>query len=215
MAGSDLTRLSEALSDLTPPSGDGEAVADLRRTLNALPADQKATVRAVLGRVEGAASGPLHVHGGLSALLAADRFGLGFARLARGEDGLKQAAAGARVLMDLAGATAWWGRLLATPEVHVIGALPDDTARLPQALMIGRGNPEPTGDDRTFWVTDSPLPETRLVEVLGLNGLAAAPLIATGGLKLMMIAGYVQADDGRLNGLPGTLTGVIGAAPLF
>ena len=33
MAGSDLTRLSEALSDLTPPSGDGEAVADLRRTL--------------------------------------------------------------------------------------------------------------------------------------------------------------------------------------
>lgn len=215
MAGSDLTRLSEALSSLAPPSGDGEAVADLRRALNALPADQKATVRAVLGRVEGAASGPLHVHGGLSALLAADRFGLGFARLARAEDGLKQAAGGTRVLMDLAGVTAWWGRLLATPDVRVIGALPDTAARLPQALMIGRAQPEPTGDDRTFWVTDSPLPETRLVEVLGLNGLAAAPLIATGGLKLMMIAGYVQADDGRLDGLPGTLTGVIGAAPLF
>ena len=215
MAGSDLTRLVEALSSLAPPSGDGEAVADLRRPLHALPAVQKATVRAVLGRVEGAASGPLHVHGGLSALLAADRFGLGFARLARAEDGLKQAAGGGRVLMDLAGVTAWWGRLLATPEVHVVGALPDDAARLPQALMIGRGNSEPTGDDRTFWVTDSPLPETRLVEVLGLNGLAAAPLIATGGLKLMMIAGYVQADDGRLDGLPGTLTGVIGAAPLF
>jgi hypothetical protein len=215
MAGSDLTRLSEALSSLAPPSGDGEAVADLRRMLNALPADQKATVRAVLGRVEGAASGPLHVHGGLSALLAADRFGLGFARLARAEDGLKQAAGGARVLMDLAGVTAWWGRLLATPEVHVIGALPDDAAHLPQSLMIGRSSPEPTGDDRTFWVTDSPMPEPRLVEVLGLNGLAAAPLISTGGLKLMMIAGYVQADDGRLDGLPGTLTGVIGAAPLF
>ena len=100
-------------------------------------------------------------------------------------------------------------------NAKVIGALPDTATRLPQALMIGRGTPEPTGDDRTFWVTDSPLPETRLVEVLGLNGLAAAPLIATGGLKLMMIAGYVQADDGRLDGLPGTLTGVIGAAPLF
>ncbi|MDP3377625.1 MAG: hypothetical protein Q8S53_04615 [Brevundimonas sp.] len=211
----DLTRLIEALSDLAPPPGDGEATADLRRTLNALPADQKATVRAVLGRVESAGSGPLHVHGGLSALLAADRFGLGFERLAKAEDGLKQAAAGARVLMDLAGVTAWWGRLLALPEVRVIGALPDTAARLPQALMIGRSNPEPTGDDRTFWVTDSPLPETRLVEVLGLNGLAAAPLISTGGLKLMMIAGYVQADDGRLDGLPGTLTGVIGAAPLF
>lgn len=215
MAGSDLTRLVDALSDLTPPSGDGEATADLRRTLNALPADQKATVRAVLGRVEGAASGPLHVHGGLSALLAADRYGLGFERLARAEDGLKQAAGGARVLMDLAGVTAWWGRLLALPEVRVIGALPDDAARLPQALMIARAQPEPTGDDRTFWVTDSAMPETRLVESLGLNGLAAAPLIATGGLKLMMIAGYVQADDGRLDGLPGTLTGVIGAAPTF
>lgn len=215
MAASDLTRLIEALSSLAPPSGDGEAIADLRRALNALPADQKATVRAVLGRVEGAASGPLHVHGGLSALLAADRFGLGFARLARAEDGLKQAAGGARVLMDLAGVTAWWGRLLATPDVRVIGALPDTAARLPQALMIARGRPEPTGDDRTFWVTDSAMPETRLVEVLGLNGLAAAPLISTGGLKLMMIAGYVQADDGRLNGLPGTLSGIIGAAPVF
>lgn len=215
MGGSDLTRLVEALSSLAPPSGDGEATADLRRMLNALPANQKAMVRAVLGRVEGAASGPLHVHGGLSALLAADRFGLGFERLAKAEDGVKQAAGGARVLMDLVGVTAWWGRLLALPDVHVIGALPDTTARLPQSLMIGLAQPEPTGDDRTFWVTDSPLPETRLVEVLGLNGLAAAPLIATGGLKLMMIAGYVQADDGRLDGLPGTLTGVIGAAPLF
>jgi hypothetical protein len=215
MAGSDLTRLIEALSSLAAPSGDGEATADLRRTLNALPADQKATVRAVLGRMEGAASGPLHVHGGLSALLAADRFGLGFERLAKAEEGLKQAAGSARVLMDLAGVTAWWGRLLATPDVHVIGALPDTAARLPQALMIGRSHPEPTGDDRTFWVTDSAMPEARLVEVLGLSGLAAAPLISTGGLKLMMIAGYVQADDGRLDGLPGTLTGVIGAAPLF
>ena len=44
MAGSDLTRLVEALSSLAPPSGDGEAGADLRRTLNALPAVQKATV---------------------------------------------------------------------------------------------------------------------------------------------------------------------------
>ncbi|MFW2343164.1 hypothetical protein [Brevundimonas sp.] len=215
MAATDLKRLVEAISDLTPPSGDGEATADLRRTLNALPADQKVTVRAVLGRMKGASSGPLHVHGGLSALLAADRFGLGFERLAKAEDGLKQAVGGARALMDLAGVTAWWGRLLATPDVRVIGALPDTAARLPQALMIGRSTPEPTGDDRTFWVTDSPMPETRLVEVLGLNGLAAAPLIATGGLKLMMIAGYVQADDGRLDGLPGTLTGVIGAAPLF
>lgn len=210
-----LDRLIEALTEQGPLSRDGETLADLRRRLADLPPARRAALHAVLGRLEGEARGPLHVHGGLSALLAADRFGLGFQRLDKSEDGLKQAAAGAQVLMDLSGVTAWWGRLLAMPDVRVVGALPDSLALMPQSLMIARRQPEPTGDDRTFWVTDSALPAPRLVEALGLNGLAAAPLIASGGLKLMMIAGYVQADDGRLAGLPGTLTGVIGAAPLF
>jgi hypothetical protein len=30
-----------------------------------------------------------------------------------------------------------------------------------------------------------------------------------------MLAGYVQAEDGRLHDAPGSLSGVIGAAPLF
>ncbi|HWW12137.1 MAG TPA: hypothetical protein VN018_06455, partial [Brevundimonas sp.] len=55
----------------------------------------------------------------------------------------------------------------------------------------------------------------RIVEALGDAGLAATPLIEAGGLKLFVLAGYVQAEDGRLNGAPGTLSGVIGAAPLF
>jgi hypothetical protein len=215
MSDVDLRRLVTAVEGLSPLSQEGEAIADLRATLNTLPKDRKAAVRAVLGRLDPGASGPLQVHGGLSALLAADRFGLGFERLAKVEEGLKQATGGARVLMDLAGVTAWWGRLLATPDIRVIGALPDTPSQLPQALMIGRDTPEPTGDDRTFWVTDSALPAPRLVDAMALKGLAAAPLIATGGLKLMMIAGYVQADDGRLNGLPGTLSGIIGAAPVF
>ena len=40
-------------------------------------------------------------------------------------------------------------------------------------------------------------------------------LIAAGGLKLFMLAGYVQAEDGRLASAPGSLSGVIGAAPIF
>ena len=46
-------------------------------------------------------------------------------------------------------------------------------------------------------------------------GLAAQPLTPGGGLKLFLLAGYVQAEDGRLDGAPGDLTGVIGAAPVF
>lgn len=81
--------------------------------------------------------------------------------------------------------------------------------------MIQRAEPGPTGDDRTFWATDSSATDARIVEALAVAGLAAGPLIAAGGLKLFMLAGYVQADDGRLNGAPGELSGVIGAAPLF
>jgi hypothetical protein len=34
-------------------------------------------------------------------------------------------------------------------------------------------------------------------------------------LKLFVLTGYVQAEDIRLDGAPGGLTGVIGAAPVF
>ena len=36
-----------------------------------------------------------------------------------------------------------------------------------------------------------------------------------GGLMLFVLTGYVQAEDIRLDGAPGGLTGVIGAAPVF
>jgi len=88
-------------------------------------------------------------------------------------------------------------------------------AGLPRALLVQAAEPGPTGDDRTYWVTDSPWTDVRIVGRLGEAGLAAEPLIAAGGLKLFALAGYVQADDGRLNGAPGDLSGVIGAAPVF
>jgi hypothetical protein len=64
-------------------------------------------------------------------------------------------------------------------------------------------------------VTDSALSAGRIVSALGKAGLAASPLIEAGGLKLFALAGYVQARDGRLSDAPGSLHGVIGAAPVF
>ena len=93
--------------------------------------------------------------------------------------------------------------------------LPDDRHRQPLALMIETRPSGPTGDDRTFWVSDSPLPDSKIVAALEAAGLVASPLIATGGLKLFMLAGYLQADDPRLTGAPGSLAGIIGAAPVF
>jgi hypothetical protein len=105
--------------------------------------------------------------------------------------------------------------LLAEPTLSVVAALSDDRHGLPRALMVQRAQPGPTGDDRTFWATDSKGTDARIVETLGAAGLAASPLIAAGGLKLFMLAGYVQAEDGRLASAPGSLSGVIGAAPQF
>ena len=42
-----------------------------------------------------------------------------------------------------------------------------------------------------------------------------APLTAGGGLKLFVLTGYVQAEDGRLIDAPGQMSGVIGAAPVY
>ena len=80
---------------------------------------------------------------------------------------------------------------------------------------MSREQSGPTGDDRSFWVTDSGWSETKIVEALGQSGLIADPLAAAGGLKLFVLTGYVQPEDGRLSDAPGRLTGVIGAAPIF
>ncbi len=195
------------------PTPDADAIA-LRDILIG-PAPEAATVRAVLGRIDAATGAPVVVWGSASQTLAADRFGLTVRTAAEPEKALAAVRDGARALIDLTPAKAWWGRLLAEPAIRIVAALPDDRHGLPRALMVQRTEPGPTGDDRTFWVTDSQTPDARIVETLGAAGLAASPLIAAGGLKLFVLAGYVQAEDGRLASAPGSLSGVIGAAPLF
>ncbi len=71
----------------------------------------------------------------------------------------------------------------------------------------------PYGPRNADPVTDAPgsvkAVEAQLAEV----GVAARPLQEAGGLKLFGLAGYFQPDDERLKKAPGSLTGVIGAAP--
>ncbi|PZO04235.1 MAG: hypothetical protein DCF29_10510 [Alphaproteobacteria bacterium] len=193
---------------------DAQAIT-LRQTLAGLTAAQSAAVRAVLGRIDAAQGLPLVVWGSSAQVLAADRHGLSARVATDPEQALTAVRSGSRALMDLTTAKAWWGRLLAEPSLRIVGALPDDRHGTPRALMVQQTPPGPTGDDRTFWVTDSAAPDARIVETLSNSGLAATPLIASRGLKLFTLAGYVQAEDVRLIDAPGILHGVIGAAPLF
>ena len=196
------------------PSGDADAIA-LRQSLQGLATAESSALRAVLGRIDAAAGAPLVVWGSASQTLAADRHGLTARTAADPDQALAVAREGARALMDLSPSSGWWGRLLAEPALRVVGALPDDRHGLPRALLVQQVRPGPTGDDRTFWTTDSAAPSATIVEALAAAGLIASPLMAAGGLKLFMLAGYVQAEDGRLSSAPGGLSGVIGAAPVF
>jgi hypothetical protein len=176
-----------------------------------------AALRGVWGRLEAGRPGfgPVVAHGAAAAVLAADRWGGALSFAPTPLDALAMAQRGGRAVIGLSGQP-WWGRLLVERGLRVVGALPDDAGGLPQALVVGGVATEPSGDDRTFWVTDAPGPASGVIERLSHQGLAADILESAGGLKLFMIAGYVQVEDGRLDapGL-GSLTGVIGAAPLF
>ena len=196
-----------------PWTGEAAAAIALRPLLAGCGPAEAAAVKAVMGRLE-AARTPLATGGALAQVLAADRFGLSARPSADAEAALKAADGGARAVLDLSGRP-WWGRLLARPDLRVIATLPDDPLSRPQAFVVARATTGPTGDDRSFWVTDSGWSDARIIEALSGAGLAAEALAASGGLKLFMLAGYVQAEDGRLDGAPGSLSGVIGAAPLF
>jgi chorismate mutase len=109
---------------------------------------------------------------------------------------------------------AWWGRLLAEPKLRVFTTLPCLAAWGPlAALGVAEVEVEPTGDDRTFWVTDAPQGGRAIEEALSRDGVAATLLMEASGLKLFVLSGFYQVDDPRLARAPGRLSGVIGAAP--
>jgi len=170
-----------------------------------------------------AAQGPFHlaVWGGRDPARAAElarlRFGAAPAlrSLPKPEDVLASAKTlGGVAVLALTPDSAWWGRLLAEPQLKVFAALPCLAAWGPMsALAVAEVEVEPTGDDRTFWVTDAAEPGPAIEEALSRDGVAATLLLASGGLKLFVLAGYYQANDARLARAPGRLSGVIGAAP--
>lgn len=192
---------------------DADAIA-LRQVLRDVPSAERAALRALLGRLEAAAGPPVVACGPIAQLLAADRWGLAARPVNDAKAALAAALGGQRALIEL-GARPWWARLLAQPTLKVVAALPDSPVGAPRALLVSTEASGPTGDDRTFWVTDSPHADARIIAALSDAGLAAEPLTAGGGLKLFALTGYVQAEDGRLIGAPGSLTGVIGAAPVY
>ena len=170
-----------------------------------------------------AAQGPFHLNvwGGKDPArtveLARLRFGAApsLRSLAKADDALAAAKTlGGVAICALTADSAWWGRLLAEPQLRVFAALPCLAAWGPMsALAVTQVEVEPTGDDRTFWVTDAPQPGPAIEEALSRDGVAATLLVATGGLKLFVLSGYYQANDPRLARAPGRLSGVIGAAP--
>lgn len=136
-------------------------------------------------------------------------------QVAKPEDALAAARTrGGVAVAALAADNAWWARLLAEPKLKVFTTLPCLTAWGPlAALGVAEVEVEPTGDDRTFWVTDAPQGAAAIVEALSRDGVAATLLLEAGGLKLFVLSGFYQADDPRLARAPGRLSGVIGAAP--
>lgn len=133
-------------------------------------------------------------------------------RAATSHDALSATESGDRAVLALDPTDPWWAHLLARPELRVTGMLPELLVDgPPEALVVERWRPEPSGDDRTFYVADAP---ARVVEsALQAAGLAADLMLEAGGLKLFELYGYVQAHDDRLRSVSGPLSGVIGAAP--
>jgi len=167
--------------------------------------------------------GPFHVSvwggrdPGRTMELARMRFGAApqIRQVAKPEDALAGARApGGVAVAALTPDSAWWGRLLAEPKLKVFTVLPCLAAWGPlAALGVAEVEIEPTGDDRTFWVTDAPQGGGAIIDGLSRDGVAATLLVEAGGLKLFILSGFYQSDDPRLARAPGRLSGVIGAAP--
>ncbi len=167
--------------------------------------------------------GPFHVSvwggrdPGRTMELARMRFGAAppVRQVAKPEDALAAARTlGGVAVAALTSDNAWWGRLLAEPKLKVFTTLPCLAAWGPlAALGVAEVEVEPTGDDRTFWVTDAAQGGAAIVEALGRDGVAATLLVEAGGLKLFVLSGFYQPGDERLARAPGRLSGVIGAAP--
>lgn len=210
-------RLRDALGDLGPMPLTPDASARLiRETARAHPDLPPGLIAAVVREIESAAR-PVMVsaHGPGTDAFSRRRFGYRarVAQVADAKAAVVSARAGARAVVAIDGRDPWWARLLAEPQLSVIDDDLAGDALRPSLFVVARQWCEPSGDDRTWWITDAPSPsavETALSEL----GFAARHALAVGGMGLFQITGFVQRDDARLAQAPGRLTGVIGAVPI-
>lgn len=219
-----LTRLSPTMDGIEAAPAD-ETI-ELRRLISDSRMSAITVVRLwreLAGERRRQSSAPaIAVHGGRfqarTAELARARFGCAarFLGMEKPETALAAARPpGGVAVIALDPETAWWLRLLAEPDLRVFAALPDLGCYGPRsALAVSSAQTGPTGADETYFVTDAAGKAALAIEALQSTGLAASLVQETGGLKLIALAGYVQAHDPRLDAAPGHLKGVIGASPL-
>ncbi len=152
-----------------------------------------------------------------AAELARLRFGAAppLTMMSKPEDVLKAAReCGTVAVLPLETGSSWWGRLLTEPSLRVFATVPCLSVwGAPAALAIAAVEVEPSGGDQTLWVTDATGSTAAVEAALSDCGLVGDLLAEAGGLKLFALAGFIQPDDRRLAKAPGSLKGVIGAAP--
>ena len=222
MESSDLTalvgRLRDALGDLGPMPLAPDASARLIRETAAIHADLPTGLIAAVVRELESAARPVMVsaHGPGTEAYARGRFGFRArtAQVADARSAVASARAGARAVVAIEARDPWWARLLAEPTLSVIDDDLVGDALQPSLLVVARQWSEPSGQDRTWWLTDAPGKPSGVEDALLQLGLTARHALSVGGIGLFQIDGYVQREDVRLAKAPGRLAGVIGCVPV-
>lgn len=207
-------RLRDMLGDLGPmPLAPDVSARLIRETAQAHPDLPPGLIAAVVREIESAAR-PVMVsaHGPGAEAFARGRFGYRarVAQVADARAAVASARSGARAVVAMDPRDPWWARLLAEPALSVIDDDLTGDGLKPGLFVVARQWSEPSGDDRTWWISDATNPPA-VEAALSALGFAARYALAVGGMGLYQISGYVQPGDARLAQAPGRLSGVIGA----
>ncbi len=124
-------------------------------------------------------------------------------------------------LPEAADAPGWWDGILEVSDVYVVARLPwfDDAAATAGgasvgALVLARGVPEDSGDDRSLLMFTCPKPvsRARVGEVCANNGLEITAQAVTDDsheadvrIHVVELDGFVDADDDRIQAVAATL----------
>jgi len=211
-------RLRDALTDLGPmplaPDVSARLIRDLAEAHPDLP---PGLICSVVRDLESAAKPAMvSVFGPGAEGFARGRFGYRArsAVVADARSALASVRAGARAVVAIEPRDPWWARLLAEPGLSIIDDDISGDAAKPRLFVIARQWSEPSGDDRTWWLSDAPGKPWEIEEALTHIGLSGRHAISVGGVGLYRLDGYIQRDDARLSQAPGRLAGVIGCVPV-